>query len=86
MQEVVLTIENEEGLHARPAGVFVKEANAFKSKVELDFNGKKVNGKSIMTLMSLGLTKNAQITLIVDGEDEQQALSRLSDLIKNKFQ
>jgi len=78
-------ILNEEGLHARPAGAFVKLANEFKSKVEVRANGITKNGKSIMGLMSLGLSMNNEITVIVTGEDEAEAMKKIEDLILNKF-
>lgn len=84
--EQTFTIKNEEGMHARPAGAFVKTANEFKSAVEVKANGQTKNGKSIMGLMSLGLAKDAEITLVVKGEDEEAALTRLGQLIENKFQ
>jgi phosphocarrier protein len=83
--EKTFRILNEEGLHARPAGAFVKLANEFKSKVEVRANGITKNGKSIMALMSLGLSMNNEITVIVTGEDESEAMRNIEDLIKNKF-
>jgi phosphocarrier protein HPr len=84
--EQTFVIKNEEGMHARPAGAFVKVANEFKSAVEVKANGLTKNGKSIMGLMSMGLTKDAEITLIIKGEDEAAAMTRLGQLIENKFQ
>lgn len=84
--EKTFKILNEEGMHARPAGAFVKVANEFKSAVEVKANGMTKNGKSIMGLMSLGLAKDSEITVITKGEDEEQAMSKLSTLIENKFQ
>lgn len=84
--EKTFKILNEEGMHARPAGAFVKVANEFKSKVEVKANGVSKNGKSIMGLMGLGLTKDSEITIIAQGEDETEALEKLGSLIENKFQ
>jgi len=84
--EKTFKILNEEGMHARPAGAFVKIANEFKSTVEIKANGLTKNGKSIMGLMSLGLTKDSEITVITTGEDELEALKKLGLLIENKFQ
>lgn len=78
-------ISNESGLHARPAGVFVKKASEFKSDVSIEFNGKKINGKSIMGVMSLGLSKGNEITIIANGEDEQDAVNALAGLIEGGF-
>jgi phosphocarrier protein len=84
--EQTFKILNEEGMHARPAGAFVKVANEFKSTVEIKANGLTKNGKSIMGLMSLGLSKDSEITVITKGEDELEALKKLGLLIENKFQ
>jgi phosphocarrier protein HPr len=84
--ERTITILNEEGLHARPAGIFVKAANGFSSDIEIDYNGNKVNAKSIMSLMTLGLSKDAQAVLSADGADAEVALNHLESLVNNKFQ
>lgn len=84
--EQTFKILNEEGMHARPAGAFVKVASEFKSAVEVRANGVVKNGKSIMGLMTLGLTKDSEITVITNGEDELEALKKLGLLIENKFQ
>ncbi|OPJ56824.1 HPr family phosphocarrier protein [Alkalithermobacter paradoxus] len=78
-------IVNESGLHARPAGMFVKKASEFKSSVEIEFNGKKINAKSIMGVMSLGLSKGSEITIIVNGEDAQNAMNALVELVESGF-
>jgi len=83
--EKTLKIENEEGLHARPAGVFVKKASEFRSQVFVKANETKVNAKSIMSLMTLGLEKNAEMTIITEGDDEKEALEALSALVEGKF-
>lgn len=83
--EQTFKILNEEGMHARPAGAFVKVANEFKSSVEIKANGMTKNGKSIMGLMSLGLAKDAEITVITKGEDETEAMKKLGTLIENRF-
>jgi len=80
-----LKILNEEGLHARPAGVLAKAAAAYKSQIEIQFNGKTLNAKSIMSLMSSGLTHNAEFTLKVTGEDATEAITKIEELINNKF-
>lgn len=84
--EQIFTILNEEGMHARPAGTFAKVASEFKAAVEVRANGMTKNGKSIMGLMSLGLAKDSQFTLITTGEDESQAMQKLGQLIQNRFQ
>ena len=84
--EKTFKILNEEGLHARPAGAFVKVANEFKSTVQVAASGTVKNWKSIMGLMSLGLQKDSEVTLIVVGDDEAQAMQKFEQLINNKFQ
>lgn len=84
--EQTFKILNEEGMHARPAGAFVKVANEFKSSVEVRANGQIKNGKSIMGLMSLGLSKDSEIIIVTKGDDEDEALKKLAFLIENKFQ
>ncbi|QXM07345.1 phosphocarrier protein HPr [Crassaminicella indica] len=85
MMEKKVVIKNESGMHARPASMFVKTANAFKSDIEIELNGRKVNAKSIMGIMSLGIAKDSEITIIVNGEDEEQAIHALTELIENRF-
>ncbi|KXZ39518.1 phosphocarrier protein [Alkalithermobacter thermoalcaliphilus JW-YL-7 = DSM 7308] len=80
-----VTIVNASGLHARPAGMFVKKASEFKSSVEIEFNGKKINAKSIMGVMSLGLAKGNEIKIIANGEDAQSALDALVALVESGF-
>lgn len=84
--EKTVRILNDEGFHARPAGVFVKKASEFKSAIEVRSNGVSKNGKSIMGLMSLGLAKDAEITIVATGDDESAALEALTALVANKFQ
>ena len=86
MLEKTLIILNEEGMHARPAGVLAKLAGSFSSSVEVVANGKTVNAKSIMSVMSLGLTKGAELILRTNGADESEALTKIESLINNKFQ
>ena len=80
-----VSIKNASGLHARPAGMFVKGASEFKSTVEIESNGKKVNAKSIMGVMSLGLSKGTEFTLIANGEDEEAAIAKLSEMVESGF-
>lgn len=84
--EITKKILNEEGLHARPAGVLAKAVGGFQSKIEVVFNGRAVNAKSSMSLMTLGLTKDSEFVLRADGPDAAQALEQLAKLVDNKFQ
>lgn len=80
-----LKILNEEGLHARPAAILVKEANNFSSEIHLEVNGAKTNAKSIMGLMGLGLKKDSTFKLVASGDDAETAVNTLSTLIENRF-
>jgi phosphocarrier protein HPr len=84
--EIKTRILNDEGLHARPAGILVKAANGFQSKIDLSYNGKTVNGKSLLSIMSLGLTKDAEFAIKAEGSDAERAVEALKLLVENKFQ
>ncbi|MBS5788559.1 MAG: HPr family phosphocarrier protein [Clostridioides difficile] len=83
--EKTVRIKNKSGLHARPAGKFVKEASKFRSDVEVVSKDRKVNAKSIMGIMSLGLSQGEEIKIVVNGIDEEEALQSLVDLVENEF-
>ena len=83
--ERLVSIKNATGLHARPAGMFVKKAAEFKSTVEVIAKGKTVNAKSIMGIMSLGLAKGDELTISAKGEDEETAVNTLVELIESGF-
>jgi phosphocarrier protein len=85
MTEATTTIENKTGIHARPASVFVQTASKFKSKVQIKAKGKTVDAKSILMIMSMGLTKGTEITLVADGPDEADAVATLKKLVDDKF-
>lgn len=78
------TITSDVGLHARPATVLVQKASAYKSDVELEYNEKKVNVKSIMGVMSLGLAKDASFSLHINGDDESEALAGIEELFEKE--
>jgi phosphotransferase system HPr (HPr) family protein len=83
-RKVVLT--NPEGLHARPAALFVKIANKFESELEIESETRTVNGKSIIGIMSLGAFQGEEITLVTKGTDEKEMVEALSKLIEEGFQ
>lgn len=83
--EKTLKIENKTGLHARPASMFVQEANKFKSKIKISAKGKTVDAKSILMIMSLGLTQGTELTISAEGPDEADALAALAKLVEDKF-
>lgn len=80
-----VTIVNKLGLHARAAAKFVTLASSFASNVTLARNGQEVNGKSIMGVMMLAASKGADVSLIADGSDENEAITKLAELIENRF-
>ena len=80
-----LTIENGVGLHARPATFFVQKANSFKSSLWVEKEDCRVNAKSLLGVLSLGITKGTNITLIADGADEAVAVDGLAELIDGEF-
>ncbi|MDL4842539.1 phosphocarrier protein HPr [Aquibacillus rhizosphaerae] len=82
MKEQKFTITDDTGIHARPATLLVNKAGQYESHVELQYNGKTVNLKSIMGVMSLGVPKGAEVLVTVDGTDEDQALEGISETIK----
>ncbi|MDM8569079.1 HPr family phosphocarrier protein [Thiotrichales bacterium HSG1] len=85
MLKKTLTIVNKLGLHARAATKLTRLASQFESLVLLKHKRQEVNGKSIMGVMMLAASKGCEIELSVDGNDENEAMSKLSDLIKNRF-
>ena len=78
-----VTINNNIGLHARPATFFVQKANSYKSSIWVEKGDRRVNAKSLLGVLSLGISKGAVITLISDGVDEEEALAGLGDLIQS---
>ena len=85
MTQKTITIENKTGIHARPASIFVQTATKFKSKIQLQAKGKTIDAKSILMIMSMGLVKGTEGTIIADGPDEAEAVKALKDLIDSKF-
>ena len=76
-----VTIINSMGLHARPATFFVQSAHKFKSSVWVESGDRKVNAKSLLGVLSLGIAKGMTVTLIADGYDEEEAIASLEKLI-----
>ncbi|AST93279.1 HPr family phosphocarrier protein [Sutcliffiella cohnii] len=84
MVQKQVEVKLKTGLQARPAALFVQEANKFSADVFLEKEGKKVNAKSIMGLMSLAVGSGATITLIADGNDEAEALEALVKYVQQE--
>jgi len=73
------------GMHARPAMYFSQKASQFHSNVWIEHNGRRLNGKSLLGILSLGISQGDIITLIAEGKDEETAITRLTALIKSNF-
>jgi len=80
-----VTIKNNVGLHARPATFFIQKANSFQSSLWIEKEDRRVNAKSLLGVLSLGITKGMTVTLIADGSDETAALDGLCELIDTGF-
>ena len=80
-----IIIENETGLHARPATEISKEAMKYKSDIKFVVNGKTLNAKSPLMIMAAGIKSKSEMEIICDGEDEKEALKGLMTVIKNKI-
>lgn len=85
MHSETVVINVDTGVHARPAAMFVKLANRFKSEIFVEKESAKINGKSIMGLMMLALTKGTSITISANGDDSESAVSELVELVRNDF-
>lgn len=85
--EAMTMIRNRQGMHARPASIFVQKACSFHSKIQLrkEANGKTVDAKSILMIMSLELNYCDQVTILAEGSDARQAVNELRDLIDSGF-
>ncbi len=78
-------VQNQVGLHARPATFFIQKANEFKSSIWVEKEERKVNAKSLLGVLSLGITKGTTINVIADGIDEEDAVNTLVNLIASNF-
>ena len=81
-----VTIQNTIGLHARPATFFIQKANTYKCSIWVEKDERKVNAKSLLGVLSLGIVKDMTITLVADGADEEEALEGLAALVATGFQ
>ncbi len=80
-----VTINNQVGLHARPATFFIQKANEFKSVIWIEKEDRRVNAKSLLGVLSLGIVKGTTVNIIADGPDENEAVETLTDLIDKEF-
>lgn len=83
MASKTIVISNDTGIHTRPGNEFVSEAKKFDSKVTLEANGKSINGKSLLKLLSLGAKKGTEIKVIAEGSDEAEAVEKLAEILAN---
>ena len=86
MTERTVTIENRAGIHARPAALLVQTTKNFKSNIFFEKGTNRINAKSIMGIITLGASYGAEIKIIIDGEDEEEAMDILVKLFKSKFE
>ncbi len=77
-----VTVTNPVGLHARPATFFIKKANEYRSSVWIENDSRRVNAKSLLGILSLGIVSGTEITIVADGPDENDAVAGLEALLK----
>ena len=83
-KEVV--VQNQIGLHARPATFFIQRANEFKATIWVEKDERRVSAKSLLGVLSLGITRGTSITLLAEGSDEETAVNALVSLINSNFE
>lgn len=85
MYSNTVTVLNKVGLHARPATFFIQKSNEFKSSIWVEKDERRVNAKSLLGVLSLGIVGDTEITVIADGVDEEEAVNALVELVKTGF-
>ena len=80
-----VTVLNKVGLHARPATFFIQKSNEFKSSIWVEKDERRVNAKSLLGVLSLGIVGGTDITIIADGVDEEEAVNALVKLVESGF-
>lgn len=85
MKKLEVTLENETGLHARPASLLVKEASKYKSNITIELDGQEYVAKSIMSVLSMGAGKGTHLIFKAEGEDEEAAIEGIKNLIDQNF-
>ncbi len=84
--EIHVSLDNEFGLHARPAAVLAKEAQKFSSDIRLSFGGKEVDAKSILDILTLAATNGSPLRIKASGDDAPDAVKRMKELITGRFE
>ena len=85
MKEFTFNVKDENGIHARPAGLLVKEAKKFASSITVDKDGKTCDMKKLLALMGMGIKQGETITVRIEGEDEEPCAAAIEDFLKNNF-
>ncbi len=80
-----IVVQNQVGLHARPATFFIQKANEYKSSIWVEREERRVNAKSLLGVLSLGITKGLTITILAEGPDEEEAVNDLVALVSSDF-
>lgn len=80
-----ILVQNQLGLHARPATFFIQKANEFKSNIWVEKDERRVNAKSLLGVLSMGIIKGTVINIIAEGADEETAVNSLTELVLNNF-
>ncbi len=80
-----ITVQNQVGLHARPATFFIQKANEFKSSIWVEKEERRANAKSLLGVLSLGITGGTDIKILADGQDENEAVDALTKLVVSGF-
>lgn len=76
-----ITVTNEVGLHAKPATYFIQKANEFRSSIWIEADDRKINAKSLLGVLSMGITTGTEIALVAEGPDEEAAVKELSAML-----
>lgn len=80
-----VVVQNQVGLHARPATFFIQKANEFKSAIWVEKEERRINAKSLLGVLSLGIMGGAQIRIIAEGSDEEEAVTEIAKLVDSGF-
>ena len=76
-----VVVQNQVGLHARPATFFIQKANEFKSSIWVEVEDRKINAKSLLGVLSMGITKGTRVSIIAEGPDEEEAVKALTEML-----